>query len=144
MMPPDERTARPAAPTGSVGPARGAVFPLGAHLTDSGARFAVTSSAAEAVELCLVEPDPGGGPPTERRIELTERTFDVWHGEVAGLQSGQRYGYRVHGRYDPAAGQPLNPAKLLVDPYARRIAGRFVDLEAALGYVGDPLTGSPC
>jgi len=142
MMPPDERTTPPAAPTGPAAQRGATVFPLGAHLTDTGARFAVVSSAAAAVELCLVEPDPSGGPPSERRIELTERTFDVWHGEVPGLRPGQRYGYRVHGRYDPAAGQPLNPAKLLVDPYARRITGRLVDLDAALGYVGDPLTGS--
>ncbi len=134
MMLPEERTVVHAAPAGPV-------FPLGAHLTASGARFAVTSSGADAVELCLLEPDPDGGPPAERRIELRERTYGVWHGEVAGLDTGQRYGYRVHGRYEPRSGLLTNPAKLLVDPYARRITGRLTDLDAALGYAGDPLTG---
>ncbi|HEX4251838.1 MAG TPA: glycogen debranching protein GlgX [Pseudonocardia sp.] len=133
----EQRTARPAAPPGD------SVFPLGAHLTEAGARFAVASASAEAVELCLVEPDPAGGPPTERRVELTERTFGVWHGEVTGVTAGQHYGYRVHGRYEPNEGLRANPAKLLVDPYARRIAGDLTDLDAALGYVGDAMTGPP-
>jgi glycogen operon protein len=133
MMPPDERTPGSAAP----------VFPLGAHLTEHGARFAVAASAAEAVELCLVDEDPDGGPPAERRIELPSRTFGIWHGTVPGLSPGQRYGYRVHGEYQPKAGQPINPAKLLVDPYARAISGTVTDLDAALGYLDDPLTGRP-
>jgi glycogen operon protein len=137
MMSSMQRTALPAAPPAD------AVFPLGAHLTDAGARFAVTSASAEAVELCLVEPDPAGGPPAERRVELTERTFGIWHGEVTGVTAGQHYGYRVHGRYEPAEGLRANPAKLLVDPYARRIAGRLTDLDAAFGYVGDAMTGPP-
>jgi glycogen operon protein len=133
-----------APPVGPLSPARGPVFPLGAHLTESGtARFAVASSAAEAVELCLIDEDPDGGPPKERRIELPGRTFGIWHGEVPGVVEGQRYGYRVHGPYRPKAGQPINPAKLLVDPYARRITGTVTDLDAALGYLDDPLTGPP-
>ncbi|HEY2203788.1 MAG TPA: glycogen debranching protein GlgX [Pseudonocardia sp.] len=133
-MPPDDRTAAPPADT---------VFPLGAHVIDGGARFAVASDSAEAVEVCLLDPDPGGGPPGERRVELTERTFGVWHGTVSGVADGQHYGYRVHGRYEPTAGLRANPAKLLVDPYARRIAGRLTDLDAALGFVGDPWHGPP-
>ncbi len=136
MMPPDERTPGPAAPADPV-------FPLGAHLTDTGARFAVSSTGAEAVELCLVDVDPDGGGPSERRIELPAQTYGIWHGEVPGVRAGQLYGYRVHGRYHPAAGQPINPAKLLVDPYARRITGTVTDLDAALGYLDDPLTGPP-
>ncbi|MBV9315339.1 MAG: glycogen debranching protein GlgX [Pseudonocardia sp.] len=132
-----KRAAQPAAP-----PA-GQIFPLGAHLTETGARFTVYSASAQAIELCLIEPDPDGGSPTERRIKLIERTYGVWHGEVAGLRAGQHYGYRAHGRYDPPAGLLTNPAKLLVDPYARRIAGQITDLHAALGYSGDPLTGAP-
>ncbi|MBO0851892.1 MAG: glycogen debranching enzyme GlgX, partial [Pseudonocardia sp.] len=137
-MPSDERTARLAAlPDGPV-------FPLGAHLTESGAHFSVASTSADAVELCLVDPDPNGAaPPAERRVELTERTFGVWHGTVDGVRVGQAYGYRVHGRYDPAAGLWANPAKLLVDPYARRITGRLAALEPALAYAGDPLHGPP-
>ena len=113
-------------------------FPLGAHPEAGGVRFAVASSVAEAVELCLVGEDG-----SERRIELTEHTFGIWHGLVPGVTPGQRYGYRVHGPYEPARGLRCNPAKLLLDPYARRITGTFGDLEATLGYVGDPMTGQP-
>jgi glycogen operon protein len=134
MMPPADRPAAPAP---------GPVFPLGAHLVDGGARFAVASTSAEAVELCLLEPDPAGGPPDERRVELIERTFGVWHGVVPGVGAGQHYGYRVHGPYAPLAGLRANPAKLLVDPYARRITGRLCDLGAALGYADDPWHGPP-
>ncbi|MDT7672404.1 MAG: isoamylase, partial [Pseudonocardiales bacterium] len=137
MMPSNERTARPAAPPADT------VFPLGAHLTEDGARFSVASASADAVELCLLEPDPAGGPPSERRVELTERTFGIWHGLVTGITPGQRYGYRVHGRYEPTEGIRANPAKLLVDPYARQITGQLTDLEAALGYQGDPMSGPP-
>jgi isoamylase len=113
-------------------------FPLGAHPEAGGVRFAVASSVAEAVELCLVGEDG-----SERRIELTEHTFGIWHGLVPAVTPGQRYGYRVHGPYDPARGLRCNPAKLLVDPYARRITGTVRDLRATLGYDGDPMTGKP-
>ncbi|HEX2131149.1 MAG TPA: glycogen debranching protein GlgX, partial [Actinophytocola sp.] len=111
-------------------------FPLGAHPEAGGVRFAVASSVAEAVDLCLIAEDG-----SEHRIGLTERTFGIWHGLVPGVTPGQRYGYRVHGPYDPGRGLHANPAKLLVDPYARRITGRVTDLDATLGYRGDPLTG---
>ena len=115
------------------------VFPLGAHVEDGGVRFAVASTSADAVEVCLVDgPD---GELTERRVALTERTFGVWHGHVPGVGAGQRYGYRVHGPYRPWTGVRANPAKILVDPYARRIVGRVTDLEAARGWVDDPMTG---
>ncbi len=113
-------------------------FPLGAHSESGGVRFAVSSSVAEGVELCLIADDG-----TERRVELTERTFGIWHGLVPGVTPGQRYGYRVHGRYDPVRGVRSNPAKLLVDPYARRISGRLPALLPVLGYTGDPMTGTP-
>lgn len=99
-------------------------------------RFAVTSAVADAVEVCLIGDDG-----SEKRIELTERTFGVWHGLVPGVTPGQRYGYRVHGPYDPRRGLRCNPAKLLVDPYARQISGSVTDVEATLGYVGDPMHG---
>ena len=140
----------------------GRPFPLGAHPCANGVRFAVASACAEAVEVCLVDGQDGhggrgnqdghGGPGgrngsdggwTERRVELTERTFGVWHGLVPGVRPGQRYGFRVHGPYEPGRGMRCNPAKLLVDPYARRIAGRITDLAATLGYQGDPFTGLP-
>ncbi|RJQ69956.1 glycogen debranching enzyme GlgX [Pseudonocardiaceae bacterium YIM PH 21723] len=110
-------------------------FPLGAHAEGDGVRFAVASSVADAVELCLVGPDG------EQRIELVENTFGVWHGVVPGINPGQRYGYRVHGPYRPEEGLRCNPAKLLVDPYARQITGGYRDYSRALGYEGDPRTG---
>jgi isoamylase len=134
MMSPDERPAAPPADT---------VFPLGAHLIDGGARFAVATTSADAVELCLIDGGQDGQALRERRVELTEHTFGVWHGTVAGVRAGQRYGYRVHGRYDPSAGRWANPAKLLVDPYARQITGGLTDIEAALGYADNPLQGPP-
>jgi len=119
-------------------PLPGHPFPLGAHPEAGGVRFAVASSIADAVEVCLI-----GEGDVERRVELTERTFDVWHGVVPGVTPGQRYGYRVHGPYDPVRGLRCNPNKLLVDPYARRIEGTVTDLGATRGYRGDPMTGAP-
>ncbi|MGH3568339.1 MAG: glycogen debranching protein GlgX [Pseudonocardia sp.] len=116
------------------------VFPLGAHAYAGGVRFAVASTSADVVEVCLVEDD---GALVERRVELTEHTFGVWHGRVPGVTPGQRYGYRVHGPYRPWQGLRANPAKILVDPYARRIIGRVTDLDAARGWVDDPMTGPP-
>jgi len=124
--------------------APGRPFPLGAHVEGDGVRFAVASSCAEAVEVCLIDADGH----SERRVELTERTFGVWHGTVqgvgpGGIGPGQRYGFRAHGPYEPHRGLRTNPAKLLVDPYARQIVGGVSDLDAALGYQGDPFTGLP-
>ena len=116
----------------------GRPFPLGAHPEAGGVRFAVTSAVAERVEVCLVDDDG-----SERRVELTESTFGVWHGLVPGVTPGQRYGYRVHGPYDPSRGLRCNPHKLLVDPYARRISGTLSSPAAARGWVGDPERGRP-
>jgi len=120
----------PCAATGLSSPIV-SVFPLGAHVDPDGARFAVASASAEAVEVCLV--DGGLGELTERRVALTERTFGVWHGHVPGVVAGQRYGYRVHGPYRPWEGLRANPAKILVDPYARRVTGAVTDLEPVVG-----------
>ncbi len=117
------------------------VFPLGAHVDTDGVRFAVASASAEAVEVCLV--DGPEGELTERRVALTERTFGVWHGHVPGVVAGQRYGYRVHGPYRPWEGPRANPAKILVDPYARQVTGSVTDLDAARGWTIDPMTGPP-
>jgi isoamylase len=114
----------------------GRPFPLGAHPEAGGVRFAITSAVADAVDLCLIDADG-----SERRIALTERTFGVWHGLVPGVTPGQRYGYRVHGPYDPARGLRCNPHKLLLDPYARQITGGLTDLAAAQGFTGDPERG---
>ena len=90
--------------------------PLGATWDGEGTNFALFSEAADAVELCLFDDDG-----REARLPLTEVTAHVWHGYVPGVAPGQHYGYRVHGPYDPARGLRFNPAKLLVDPYARAI-----------------------
>jgi glycogen operon protein len=95
-------------------------YPLGANYDGTGTNFAVYSGVAERVELCLIAADG-----TETRLDLPEVDAFVWHGYVPALQPGQRYGYRVHGPYDPAHGHRCNPAKLLLDPYAKAIDGQI-------------------
>jgi len=96
----------------------GAPYPLGATYDGNGANFALFSEVAHRVELCLFD-DQG----VETRVTLPETTAFIHHGYVPGVQPGQRYGYRVHGDYDPAAGLRCNPAKLLLDPYAKAVEG---------------------
>ena len=96
----------------------GEPFPLGSAWDGRGTNFSVFSEVAQRVELCLF--DEHGD---ERRIALPERTAFCWHGYVPGAGPGQRYGFRVHGPWDPANGVRCNPAKLLLDPYARAITG---------------------
>jgi len=98
----------------------GEPFPLGATWDGLGTNFSIFSEVAERIELCLF--DEQG---RETRADLPERTAYCWHGHVRGIGPGQRYGYRVHGPWDPAQGHRCNPAKLLVDPYARAIAGQI-------------------
>ncbi len=100
---------------------------LGARCDGDGVSFAVFSSVADAVELCVF--DDGG---TERRHPLQLDEGFIWRGRVDGLQSGARYGYRVHGPNDPMSGARCNSAKLLLDPYARAISGA-VQWNDALG-----------
>jgi glycogen operon protein len=100
----------------------GAPFPLGAHWDGEGTNFAIWSTTASAVSVCLF--DAGG---TETRIRLGDRTYHVSHGYVPGVGPGQRYGFRIDGPYDPAKGLFHNPNKLLLDPYAKAIEGEFVD-----------------
>src|SRR6266704_4764626 len=103
----------------------GTAYPLGATWDGSGTNFALFSEVADGVELCLFGP-PGGGDPAdgqERRIPLTEVDEFVWHCYLPGVGPGQRYGYRVHGPYEPERGHRFNPAKLLIDPYAKAIDG---------------------
>jgi isoamylase len=92
--------------------------PLGATYDGVGTNFAVFSEHAERVELCLFD-DEG----SEDRVELREVDGFVWHGYLPNAVPGQRYGYRMHGPFDPAAGQRFDPAKLLLDPYAKSIEG---------------------
>ncbi|WP_141848984.1 glycogen debranching protein GlgX [Lapillicoccus jejuensis] len=96
----------------------GRPYPLGATYDGTGVNFALFSEVAEKVELCLIDDDG-----TETRVELPETDGFVHHGFLPGLQPGQRYGFRVHGPYDPANGHRCNPAKLLLDPYAKAIDG---------------------
>ncbi len=96
-------------------------YPLGATIRDGGVNFALWSDHAEKVELCLFD---DADPKLEiGRVILPEYTANVFHGFIPGLGAGQRYGYRVYGSYDTANGAHFNPAKLLIDPYARAIDG---------------------
>jgi isoamylase len=101
---------------GNVSP--GEPFPLGATFDGLGTNFSVFSQAAEAVELCLF--DDGGN---ETRVELPEVDAYCWHGHLEQVEPGWRYGYRVHGPYEPEEGMRCNPAKLLLDPYAKAVEG---------------------
>ncbi|MFC9751846.1 glycogen debranching protein GlgX [Streptomyces sp. NPDC056921] len=115
----------------------GAPTPLGARFRVgpdgvAGTNFALWAGGSEAVELCLFGEDG-----TERRLALTELTHEIRHGFVPGVRPGQRYGYRVHGRWDPWTGARWNPAKLLLDPYARAVDGAFTLPAEVYGHVRD-------
>ena len=105
---------------------RGSPETLGPSPDDDGTNFALYSSIAERVELCLFD-DTGAQTAT---YDLPEYSNGVWHGYLPRCMPGQRYGYRVHGPYDPARGLRCNPAKLLIDPYARRLQGEFQWVDA--------------
>src|SRR5690606_15191443 len=100
----------------------GRPWPLGASLTEEGVNFALFSAHATQAWLCLF--DEGGR--ETARLPLPRRTEDVWHGLLPGAGAGLSYGYRAEGPRAPASGHRFNPAKHLLDPYARRLAGRFV------------------
>jgi glycogen operon protein len=122
---PAERRVAPTGPrAATLRPGRR--FPLGATWNGTGVNFAVFAQHATAVELCLFDDDDH-----EERVPLRETTKHVWHGFLPGVGPGQRYGYRVHGPYEPERGHRFNPAKLLIDPYARALAGQ-VDWSAPL------------
>jgi glycogen operon protein len=107
----------------------GSPFPLGATLTDEGANFALYSRSATQVFLQLFDaPDAAAS----ESIELTQRDRFIWHAQVPGLRAGQLYGYRVHGDYQPAQGLRFNSAKLLLDPYAKAVSGKFRNVDDLL------------
>ncbi|GGK85480.1 glycogen operon protein GlgX homolog [Sphaerisporangium melleum] len=109
-------------------------YPLGATYDGAGTNFALYTEVGERVELCLFDDDD-----REERVTLTECEGFVWHGYLPGIGPGQRYGYRVHGPYDPAQGQRCNPNKLLLDPYAKAIEGAVDWDQAVYGYrFGEP------
>jgi glycogen operon protein len=112
----------------------GDAYPLGATYDGTGTNFALFSEVARRVVLCLF--DQMG---CERQVELPEIDGFVWHGYLPGIGPGQRYAYRVHGPHDPSAGLRCNPAKLLLDPYAKAIDGPLDWDESLFGYRwGDP------
>ncbi|WP_239166178.1 alpha-amylase family glycosyl hydrolase, partial [Actinoplanes italicus] len=104
-------------------------YPLGATFDGGGTNFAVFSEIAERVELCLFDDDG-----RETRVDLPEREALVWHGYLPRVVPGQRYGYRVHGPYDPSRGLRCNPSKLLLDPYAKAIDGDYRWDQALFAY----------
>ncbi len=108
---------------------------LGATVIANGVNFAVFSAHATCMELCLFSPDGG-----EERLTLPSCSGDIWHGFVPGLQAGQRYGLRAHGPWAPQDGHLFNPAKLLIDPYARALDQRLVWHPAMNGQ----RDGGPC
>jgi glycogen operon protein len=116
----------------------GTAYPLGATYDGRGTNFALFSEVADRVELCLFEPGPDGAL-VEERVELTEVDAYVWHCYLPQVQPGQRYGYRVHGPYEPRRGLRCNPSKLLLDPYAKATAREIVWDQSLFGYdFGDP------
>ena len=128
----------------------GKPYPLGATWDGAGVNFAIFSEHAHRVELCLFDAPDARRETT--RIPLPERTDFVWHGYLPGVRPGQLYGYRVSGPYDPRAGHRFNPAKVVLDPYARRIGRTLRWDDAVHGYpvagpggdlAADPVDSAP-
>jgi isoamylase len=109
----------------------GRPYPQGATWDGEGVNFALFSESAEAVELCLFD---NRGRRELQRILLREQTDQVWHCYLPEARPAQLYGYRVYGRYEPAAGHRSNPNKLLLDPYAKSIVGGLAWSDAHFGY----------
>jgi isoamylase len=104
-------------------------YPLGASYDGGGTNFSLFSEVANQVELCLFDDDGA-----ERRVALEEVDASCWHGYLPSVAPGQRYGYRVHGPWAPDSGQRCNPAKLLLDPYAKAIEGQVAWDQACFPY----------
>jgi isoamylase len=117
----------------------GKPYPLGATWDGAGVNFSIFSENATGVDLCLFDwPD---GKNEIGKISLREKTGQIWHIYLPEARPGQLYGYRVHGPYEPARGHRFNPAKLLLDPYAKAIAGTIKWSDALFGYtIGHPDT----
>ena len=133
-MLPHELTAALAARLDTAWPGR--PFPLGASWDGDGVNFALWTTSATAVSVCLFDDDG-----SEVCIPLDDTTYHVWHGYLPGVGPGQRYGFRVDGPYDPSQGLFHNSAKLLLDPYARAIEGTFRDHPAV--YADNPDDSAP-
>ncbi len=116
----------------------GEPFPLGATFDGSGTNFSIFSEIAERVELCLFDDHD-----VETRVELVEVTAFVHHGYLPGVQPGQRYGFRVHGPWAPDQGHVANPAKLLIDPYAKAVDGEVEWADAVFAFADHDGDGRP-
>ena len=110
----------------------GQPYPLGATWDGGGVNFALFSENGTAVELCLFDNPNDKG--ERQKIWLRERTDQVWHCYLPDVRPGQLYGYRVHGPYEPTAGNRFNPAKLLIDPYAKALSGAITWSDALFAY----------
>jgi isoamylase len=113
-------------------PRPGVPYPLGATCDSAGVNFALFSENATGVELCLFGGADGNS--ETARFQLSEQTDQVWHIYLPGIRPGQRYGYRVHGPYEPESGSRFNPAKMLIDPYAKALDREFILDERLFGY----------
>ena len=114
----------------------GEPYPLGATWDGQGVNFALFSENASAVDLCLFDNEYGTTEVT--RVRMPEQTDNVWHVYLPEARPGLMYGYRVYGPYDPARGERFNPNKLLIDPYAKAIAGTVEWSDAMFGYPPGP------
>ena len=110
----------------------GKPYPLGSSWDGKGTNFAIFSENATNVELCLFDKQN-----KETRITLTEVSNFVWHGYLPGISPGQKYGFRVHGPYEPSQGRRFNPNKLLIDPYAKAIDGDVLYAQEIFAYSWD-------
>jgi len=113
---------------------------LGASVTEGGTNFAIWSNAADAVELCLF--NEINGKFVETRFALSHRNGPIWHGYLAGVRPGQRYGYRIYGPWEPEQGMRANAAKLLLDPYAHVIDGQLSYVPEIYGHVASDGLGT--
>ncbi|MGA8329804.1 MAG: glycogen debranching protein GlgX [Mycobacterium sp.] len=122
----------------------GSAYPLGATFDGGGTNFALFSEIADKVELCLIDDDG-----EESRLRLDEVDGYVWHAYLPNVSPGQRYGFRIHGPFDPAAGHRCDPSKLLLDPYGKSFDGEFTFDQSLFSYdlavaAEDPAeTGTP-
>ena len=109
----------------------GQPYPRGATWDGEGVNFSLFSGRADKVELCLFDTT---GKHELQRIELRERTDEIWHAYLPEARPGILYGYRVHGPYAPEKGDRFNPHKLLIEPYAKHLQGQLVWSDAHFGY----------
>ena len=115
---------------------------LGNHPTEGGTDFALWAPAADAVELCLFDRANESDKWSETRFSLAHRDGPIWHGYLAGIRTGQRYGYRVYGPWRPEQGWRFNPAKVLIDPYAHLLDGELLYSPEIFGHQSTDALGN--